>query len=84
MDIFGEIWANHENRLIRGFQETVTEQDEVLIAGDISWAMREQEAGPDIDFVNQLPGKKILLKGNHDYWWSTKKRVQLQIGRAHV
>lgn len=75
MDVFGEGWSDHVVRLISAWRETVAEDDVVLVPGDISWAMTLENAAPDLDFVAGLPGQKILLRGNHDYWWGAKSRV---------
>lgn len=80
MDVFGEVWRDHASRLREAWNERVTAKDTVLIAGDISWAMRENEVEPDMAFLQSLPGRKVLLKGNHDYWWSTAKKVGLLAG----
>ena len=76
MDVFGEAWRGHTEKLERNWRETVSSEDLVLIHGDISWAMQLQAALPDLSFIGDLPGKKILLKGNHDYWWSAIGRVR--------
>ncbi len=76
MDVFGHAWERHTERLSVAWKQTVEPKDTVLVAGDISWAMREKEIFPDIAFLAGLPGRKVLLKGNHDYWWSTRTRVQ--------
>ena len=76
MDVFGEAWRGHAEKLKRNWQERVQADDLVLIPGDISWAMQLQAALPDLSFIGDLPGKKILLKGNHDYWWSAIGRVR--------
>lgn len=76
MDIFGEAWENHQERLARNWQERVQADDAVIIAGDISWALSLEDALIDLAFLHELPGRrKILLRGNHDYWWSTKGKV---------
>jgi len=75
MSVFGDAWADHTDRLTASWKRVVGAQDTVLIAGDISWAMREEEVRPDLEFIAKLPGRKVLLKGNHDYWWSTRKKV---------
>lgn len=80
MDVFGETWHNHATRIRDAWKDCVSANDYVLIPGDISWAMREQEVVPDMQFLQELPGKKILLKGNHDYWWSTKRKVEILAG----
>ena len=76
MDVFGEAWRGHAEKLERNWRETVGEEDLVLIPGDISWAMQLSAALPDLSFIGALPGRKILLKGNHDYWWSAIGRVR--------
>ena len=76
MDVFGEAWRDHTEKLERNWRARVSEDDLVLIPGDISWAMQLQAALPDLSFIGSLPGKKILLKGNHDYWWSAIGRVR--------
>lgn len=79
MDVFGEAWRGHAEKLERNWRERVQEDDLVLIPGDISWAMQLSAALPDLSFIGNLPGKKILLKGNHDYWWSAIGRVRSQL-----
>jgi len=69
MTIFGERWAGHPEAFFRGWLEVVGEGDLVLIPGDISWAMRLEDALVDLRDIAALPGKKVLLRGNHDYWW---------------
>ena len=71
MDIFGDNWNNHANKIRKNWEEVVTDKDLVIIPGDFSWAMNLKDAYKDFEFLNKLPGKKILLKGNHDYWWTT-------------
>ena len=70
MSIFGEGWDNYEDRLEKAWRSLISEEDYVVIPGDISWGLKFQEAVPDLDFIHSLPGRKILLKGNHDLWWS--------------
>jgi len=76
MDIFGAQWLNHERRLEGAWLSSVHENDTVLIPGDISWGMTLEQALPDLRFLDQLPGRKILSKGNHDYWWGTMSKVE--------
>ena len=86
MDVFRG-WKNYVQRLEENWRGLVREEDTVVIAGDISWAMRLEDAVKDFAFINALPGQKILLKGNHDYWWSTRSKIDgffCEIGRAHV
>lgn len=75
MDIFGTAWENHIEKLNQGF-EKVADDDLVILAGDSSWAMSMNEAVPDFSFINDLPGKKLILKGNHDYWWETVSKIK--------
>ncbi|NLE24717.1 MAG: serine/threonine protein phosphatase [Clostridiaceae bacterium] len=72
MDIFG--WGNHVERLRKNWINSVKKDDYVLIPGDISWGINLEEADPDFAFIESLPGKKIISKGNYDYWWSTRKK----------
>lgn len=76
MDVFGPGWTNHVNRLREGWQDTVAEGDLVLVPGDISWGLRLEEAAADLDFIHGLKGTKMLLRGNHDYWWTGYGKVQ--------
>jgi len=71
MDIFGEAWVCHEEKIKRNWIEKIGDEDTVLIPGDISWAIKLDEAMTDLSWINSLPGKKILLRGNHDYWWAS-------------
>jgi len=71
MNIFGNVWDNYLAEIEQSWNENVSEDDVVLIAGDISWAMKLSDVVPDIDYVGALKGKKVILKGNHDYWWSS-------------
>ncbi|MFZ2537736.1 MAG: metallophosphoesterase [Oscillospiraceae bacterium] len=73
MDIF-KGWENYLPRLTKNWNDTITNDDTIVIVGDISWGMTLQEAQADFDFINRLPGQKIILRGNHDYWFSTKKK----------
>lgn len=75
MDIFGERWSNHVEKLTRNWNKTVSENDIVVIPGDISWAINFDEAKADFDYINKLNGTKIISKGNHDYWWSTLSKL---------
>lgn len=75
MDIFGEHWSNHDEKIKNNWENKITENDTVLIAGDISWAMRADESKEDLDFINNLKGNKIICKGNHDYWWGSISKL---------
>lgn len=69
MDKFGEEWKNHYEKVEKCWREVVIDSDIVLIPGDLSWALRYEDAVPDLKFVANLPGEKVVIKGNHDYWW---------------
>lgn len=75
MDIFGERWSNYMERLQTEWNLTVSEEDYVIVPGDISWATYLDEAIADFRFINELPGRKIISKGNHDYWWTTAQKL---------
>ena len=74
MEVFNG-WEGYVEKLKKNWKFKINENDTVVIIGDISWAMKLEEAKKDLEFLNKLPGKKILLKGNHDFWWSTSKKV---------
>lgn len=76
MGIFGETWENHALRINEYWRDTVSPGDLVLIAGDISWAMTLDGARHDLAFIGSLPGSKIMIRGNHDYWWCTLKKIR--------
>lgn len=74
MDVF-QGWQDYTKRLETNWRSLIKDTDTVVIAGDISWAMKLEETIADFTFIDNLPGKKILMKGNHDYWWSTKNKM---------
>ena len=74
MDIFGG-WQDYVSRLESNWKSLITDDDTVVLPGDISWAMSLEGALNDFRFIHNLPGKKIILKGNHDYWWNTKRKM---------
>lgn len=76
MDIFGPVWHDYLDKIIIDWRERVTDEDVVILAGDYSWAMKLEDVVPDFDFLRNLPGKKIIIRGNHDYWWSSVSRVR--------
>ncbi len=75
MNIFGKIWDNYEETIKENWLKTVTDDDTVIIPGDISWAMTLNESVKDFEYIDKLPGKKIILRGNHDYYFSTKTKM---------
>lgn len=76
MDIFGENWNNHAEKIKENWINQVKQDDVVVLPGDFSWAMHLEDTYEDFKFLNELPGTKILLKGNHDYWWTTIKSMK--------
>lgn len=74
MDIFGG-WENYVERIKDNWNREVSPEDTVVVPGDISWAMSLKEAEADFRFIHELPGRKIILKGNHDYWWTTAAKM---------
>ena len=79
MNIFGPVWDNYLDKVENDWKEKVGEGDLVLIAGDISWAMRLSDAYPDLDYISALPGKKVILRGNHDYWWKSISELRTNL-----
>lgn len=75
MDIFGENWLKHEDKIMNSWKTIVGENDLVLLAGDTSWALKLEEAYEDLIKIDQLPGRKVIIKGNHDYWWDSLKKI---------
>ena len=76
MEIFGKSWADYITRIKNNWLHLVSCDDTVIIPGDISWALSLEEARSDLKFLDELPGKKILGKGNHDFWWCTMRKHQ--------
>ena len=76
MDIFGDNWENHYKKIRENWINKVKENDLVLLPGDFSWAMYIEEAKKDFEYLNELPGTKLLLKGNHDYWWESLEKMR--------
>jgi len=76
MDIFGERWRDHTEKIKYFFEREISENDTVVIPGDISWALSLEDALPDLKFLSSLPGRKIIGKGNHDFWWSTVSKIE--------
>lgn len=76
MDIFGGAWDNYLEKINESWNEKVSADDVVLIAGDISWAMNLDAAKPDLDYIGSLKGRKIITRGNHDYWWKSVTNIR--------
>lgn len=76
MNVFGQVWENYEDKIKINWKSSVNENDIVILPGDLSWGITLKEAKKDFEFINNLPGRKIILKGNHDYYFSTKTKVE--------
>jgi len=77
MNIFGDNWINHEEKIINNWEKVVDEDDLILLPGDISWATKLNDAKDDLLKIDNLPGVKIIGKGNHDYWWATSNKLDM-------
>ena len=75
MSIFNG-WQNYQELIEKNWKELISDSDTIVLPGAISWGMSLKEAAPDFKFIEQLPGQKIVIKGNHDYWWTTKKKME--------
>ena len=76
MGIFGDSWQNHGEKIRMHWCSVISEEDVVLLPGDISWAMTLEEFAPDLAFLAELPGRKIISKGNHDLWWDSLSKIR--------
>ena len=76
MDIFGPAWDNYVEKVFSDWKEKVSDDDVVVMAGDFSWAMKLEDTKKDLELFKNLPGKKIMIRGNHDYWWNTISAVR--------
>ena len=76
MEVFGNRWIDYVNKIQKNWIHVVNEKDTVIVPGDISWALTLEDAKSDLLWIDALPGKKILMKGNHDFWWSTASKMQ--------
>ena len=79
MEVFGGRWSGYTEKLVKNWRHLVTDSDIVVIPGDISWALTLEQAREDLLFIDALPGKKIIGKGNHDFWWATMKKMNAYI-----
>ena len=79
MDIFGATWENYLDIIKEDWNSKVTKDDYVLMAGDMSWALKVEEATKDFEYLNSLNGKKIIIRGNHDYWWKSISNLRRQL-----
>lgn len=76
MDIFGPAWENYVDKIFADWKSKVGEEDIVLLAGDFSWAMKLEDSVADFEMLSNLPGKKVIIRGNHDYWWKSISAVR--------
>jgi len=76
MDVFGDLWENHADKIKDAWLERVKAEDTVLLVGDTSWALSLEDAKVDLAWIHDLPGQKILIRGNHDYWWATINKMK--------
>ncbi|MBQ7173704.1 MAG: metallophosphoesterase [Clostridia bacterium] len=84
MEVFGARWADYRNKLQKNWCSLVKETDSVVLPGDLSWALKLEEAAEDLKFLDSLPGKKYIGKGNHDFWWSTATKMQELFARENI
>ncbi len=75
MNVFGPVWEGYMDKMAASWKELIRPEDLVLLPGDITWAMKLEEAKIDLEWIDQLPGTKVLIRGNHDYWWSSAKKM---------
>ncbi len=75
MAVFGPAWEGYMDKIEKAWKESVGEDDLVLLPGDISWAMKLEDALIDLEWIHHLPGTKLMIRGNHDYWWSSPKKM---------
>ena len=76
MNIFGQVWENYVEKIFADWKTKVCDDDLVLLAGDFSWAMKLDDALTDFKMLENLPGKKVIIRGNHDFWWSSISAVR--------
>ena len=76
MEVFGPLWKDYPEKIEEGWRSLVKEGDLVLIPGDISWASKPEEALADLDWIDRLPGDKLIIRGNHDYWWPSSSKLR--------
>jgi predicted phosphohydrolase len=79
MDVFGPHWEGHRERIGEYWKESISPGDLVLVPGDISWAMRFEDAMADLEWLGALPGRKVIIRGNHDYWWPSLTRLRREL-----
>ena len=77
MDMFGKVWRNHENKIEKNCNKLITDEDTLVLVGDHSWGRKLEDCEADLQFIEELPGKKVLIRGNHDTFWDAKKTRKL-------
>ncbi|MBQ6912681.1 MAG: metallophosphoesterase, partial [Acidaminococcaceae bacterium] len=83
MTVFGEHWQDHRQRITENWKQTVAAEDIVILCGDISWAMKLPDAvQDDLRYIAEFPGNKVMLRGNHDYWWTGLSKMKQATGGA--
>lgn len=82
MDIFGGAWENYLEEIKTDWNQKVSNEDIVLMAGDMSWALKLEEATKDLEYLNSLNGKKIIVRGNHDYWWKSISALRSELPKS--
>ena len=75
MEVFGNRWQGYIEKIKNNWTRLITDEDTVVIAGDISWALTLEQSLSDLKWIDKLPGKKLIMKGNHDFWWSTASKM---------
>ena len=83
MDVFGDRWFKHDESIKKNWIDIIKEEDTVLIAGDISWSINIEEGMADLNWIHELPGQKILIRGNHDYWWNSITKLNKLYSDMH-
>ena len=76
MEVFGRSWQNYTDRIATQWKNVVADTDTVIIPGDVSWALTTADAIEDLQWIDALPGRKLIMKGNHDFWWSTVSKME--------
>ena len=84
MEVFGHRWAGYTSRLEENWRKLIRDMDTVIVPGDVSWALSLEEAREDMRFLSSLPGRKILGKGNHDFWWSTMRKLDALLSEEKI
>ena len=75
MDVFGPRWEHHTEKMKKNWDETLKEDDVMIISGDVSWGLKLEEAMPDLQWIHERPGRKYITRGNHDLWWSSLTKM---------